>query len=170
MLERSLTYHLSSIVEDAIGNANHIFEVRFGWSVRELRVLRLVRASPGITFTALAQLTKFERSLTSRIVTSLIKAGLITRTNSSVDGRRFTLTATMEGEALCAEAEPLTLDLEQLMLTPLTGEERQRLWAMVERVRAWVQGGYVREVATRYPEVQARKPRVSRSPPKSANG
>ncbi len=47
MLERSLTYLLSSIAEDGIGNANHIFEVRFGWSVRELRVLRLIRGHTG---------------------------------------------------------------------------------------------------------------------------
>ena len=168
MLERSLTYHLSSITEDGIGNANHIFEVRFGWSVRELRVLRLVRETPGITFTVLAEMTKFERSLTSRIVTSLIKAGLIMRANSSVDGRRFTLEATTEGEALCAEADPLTRDLEILMLSPLTEEERQRFMVMVERVRAWVQGGYAREVAARYPEVRARKPRANRSLPQSA--
>jgi DNA-binding MarR family transcriptional regulator len=80
MLDRSLTYHLSAITEDGIGNANHIFEARFGWSVRELRVLRIVRSTPGITFTTLAALTKFDRSLASRLLSSLIKAGLIGRT------------------------------------------------------------------------------------------
>ncbi len=75
MLHRSLTYHLATISEDGIGHAQRIFETRFGWSVREIRVLRLIRSNPGITFTELARQTKFERSLTSRILAKLMKAG-----------------------------------------------------------------------------------------------
>jgi DNA-binding MarR family transcriptional regulator len=160
MLDRSLTYHLSAITEDGIGYANHIFETRFGWSVRELRVLRIVRSTPGVTFTALAALTKFDRSLTSRILSSLIKTGLIERTNSPEDARIFTLKATGKGEALCARADPLTADLEALMLKPLAENEREAFLAMIGRVRTWVQEGYGAEVAKRYPEMGARSPRV----------
>jgi DNA-binding MarR family transcriptional regulator len=160
MLDRSLTYHLSAITEDGIGNANHIFETRFGWSVRDLRVLRLVRSAPGITFTALAALTKFDRSLTSRILSSLIKAGLIERTNSAEDARIFTLKATDEGEALCGLADPLTAELEALMMQPLVENEREAFLAMIGRVRKWVQTGYVQEVARRYPEISPRSARA----------
>lgn len=163
MLDRSLTYHLSAITEDGIGNANHIFEARFGWSVRELRVLRLVRSTPGVTFTVLAAQTKFDRSLTSRILSSLIKAGLIERTNSAEDARIFTLKATSEGEALCARADPLTVDLEALMLQPLAENERKAFLAMIARVRTWIQEGYAQEVATRYPEMGARSQRARKS-------
>ena len=65
MLQQSLTYLLTSIAEEGIGNADRLFQHRFGWKVRELRVLRLVRDRPGITFTELARLTRFERSATS---------------------------------------------------------------------------------------------------------
>jgi DNA-binding MarR family transcriptional regulator len=160
MLERSLTYHLSAITEDGIGNANHIFEARFGWSVRELRVLRVVRSTPGVTFTALAALTKFDRSLTSRILSSLIKAGLIERTNSAEDARIFTLKATGKGEALCGRADPLTAELEALMMQPLAKDEREAFLAMIGRVRTWVQEGYIEEVARRYPEMGARSQRA----------
>jgi DNA-binding MarR family transcriptional regulator len=160
MLDRSLTYHLSAITEDGIGNANHIFETRFGWSVRELRVLRIVRSTPGVTFTALAALTKFDRSLTSRILSSLIKAGLIERTNSAEDARVFTLRATSEGEALCDQADPLTVELESLMLKPLASEEREAFLAMIDRVKTWVQEGYILEVARCYPEMGARSQRA----------
>jgi DNA-binding MarR family transcriptional regulator len=160
MLDRSLTYHLSAITEDGIGNANHIFETRFGWSVRELRVLRIVRSTPGVTFTALAALTKFDRSLTSRILSSLIKAGLIERTNSAEDARVFTLKATVGGEALCGRADPLTSELEALMMQPLAENEREAFLAMIDRVRTWVQEGYVREIGRRYPEVAARSQRA----------
>ncbi len=162
MLDRSLTYNLSAITEDGIGSANHIFETRFGWSVRELRVLRIVRSTPGVTFTALAALTKFDRSLTSRILSSLIKAGLIERTNSAEDARIFTLKSTSDGEALCGRADPLTADLEALMLQPLAENERDAFLAMIDRVRTWVQEGYVQEVARRYPEIGARSQRARR--------
>jgi DNA-binding MarR family transcriptional regulator len=163
MLDRSLTYHLSAITEDGIGNADHIFETRFGWSVRELRVLRIVRSTPGVTFTALAALTKFDRSLTSRILSSLIKAGLIARTNSAEDARIFTLKATAEGESLCARADPLTSELEALIMQPLAENERETFLAMIDRVRTWVQEGYIEEVAKRYPEVAARSQRARKS-------
>jgi DNA-binding MarR family transcriptional regulator len=159
MLDRSLTYHLSSITEDGIGSANHIFETRFGWSVRELRVLRIVRATPRMTFTALAAMTKFERSLTSRILSKLIKAGLVRRTNSPDDARIFALKVTAKGEALCNQADPLTAELEQLMLTPLGADERKAFLAMVSRVMAWVQEGYIREISSRYPEMGAKSAR-----------
>ena len=154
MLDRSLTYFLTSIAEDGIGAANAIFERRFGWSVRELRVLRLVRAEPDMTFTRLAERTKFERTLTSRTLTRLIKAGLIARTNSKLDARVFTLRVTGEGEALCEQADPLTRELEALMLEPLSASERQAFLGMVEQVKNWVQGGYVEEVAARHPEAR----------------
>ena len=154
MLDRSLTYFLTSIAEDGIGAANLIFEKRFGWSVRELRVLRLVRAEPDMTFTRLAERTKFERTLTSRTLTRLIKAGLIARTNSPLDARVFTLQATDDGAALCDQADPLTRELEALMLEPLSAEERAAFLSMVERVKTWVQDGYVAEVAARHTEAR----------------
>jgi DNA-binding MarR family transcriptional regulator len=154
MLARSLTYNLSTIVEDGIGKANHLFEARFGWSVRELRVLRLVRAKPGITFTDLAAATKFERSLTSRILTRLIKAGLIDRTNSDRDARVFTLSATAAGDAVCAQADPMTVELEALVLQPLSDHERLAFVAMIEKVLIWVQSDYAAEVARRFPEAR----------------
>lgn len=159
MLDRSLTYFLTQIAEDGIGAANAVFQARFGWTVRELRVLRLVRENPEMTFTRLAERTKFERTLTSRIVTRLIRAGLIARTNNTNDARVFTLTVTAKGAALCARADPLTEDFEALMLQPLSAAQRKLFLRMLEQMKAWVQGGYVQEVATRHPEAMTRKPR-----------
>ena len=157
MLHRSLTYHLASISDDGIGHAERIFETRFGWNVREIRVLRLIRSNPGITFTELARQTKLERSLTSRILSRLLKAGLVNRTNSPSDARVFTLAATEAGIALCEKADPLSTELEALMLEPLTPEQRENFLRMVDQVRNWVQGGYVEKVAQRFPEVKAKK-------------
>jgi DNA-binding MarR family transcriptional regulator len=151
MLAKSLTYNLSSIVADGIGKSNHLFLSRVGWSVRELRVLRLVRETSGLTFTALAAATKFEKTLTSRILSKLIKAGLIVRHNSEKDARVFTLEVTEAGNEICAKADPLTMELEALILTPLDAHERDALLGMVEKIRAWVQTGYAAEVNARFP-------------------
>lgn len=159
MLRQSLTYTLASIAEEGIGTADRLFRQRFGWDVRELRVLRLVRDTPGITFTALARLTRFERSLTSRILTRMIKAGLIERIGVEGDGRQYTFVMTDAGEGLCAEADPLSLEMEAMMLAPLTAAERESLAGMMETVLAWVTGGYREEVQERFPEAGAGKGR-----------
>ena len=159
MLKQSLTYALASIAEEGIGNADRLFEQRFGCDVRELRVLRLVRDTPGITFTALARLTLFERSATSRILTRMIKAGLIGRIGVEGDGRQYTFVMTDAGERLCAEADPLSLEMEELMLAPLTGEQKETLSEMMDAVLAWVTGGYRARILERFPEAGAPKPR-----------
>ena len=159
MLKQSLTYTLASIAEEGIGNADRLFQERFGWGVRELRVLRLVRHTPGITFTALAMRTRFERSATSRILTRMITAGLIERVGVETDGRQYTFTMTPAGERLCQQADPLSLELEDLMLATLTPAQKARLIAMMETVLAWVTGGYRDEVLARFPEAGAPKPR-----------
>ena len=127
MQKPSLTYSLVTIADNGIGSAARLFDLRFGRSVQEIRVLRLVRDSPGITFTDLARLTRVERSATSRMLTRLIEAGLVLRTGSLEDARRFTLTITRKGQALCAKADPLTEELEALMLEPLTRSAARNL-------------------------------------------
>lgn len=154
MLERSLTYLLSTIVENGIGSANRAFEVRFGLTVRELRVLRVVRDNPGVMFTVIARRTLLERTLTSRIVSKLIKSGFVERSPIPTDARAFALAVTPEGEALCQRADPLTAEFEALMLSPLTAGERDAFLAAAERIRTWIEGGYAREVAIRYPETR----------------
>lgn len=163
MLNRSLTYHLASIAEDGIGNATRIFESRFGWNVYEIRVLRLIRDTPGITFTQLAQLTKFERSATSRTLSRLIKAGLVTRTNSSEDARQFTLMVTDAGTELCEQADPLSLELEAIMLEPLSNGEREEFRRMLATVLAWIRQGYGEKVTQRFPEARGAKAKKARN-------
>ena len=163
MLNRSLTYHLASIAEDGIGNATRIFESRFGWNVYEIRVLRLIRDTPGITFTQLALLTKFERSATSRMLSRLIRAGLVTRTNSLDDARQFTLMVTDARTALCKQADPLSLELEAIMLEPLSVSEREEFRRMLETVLAWIRQGYGEKVAQRFPEARGSKAKKARN-------
>ncbi len=146
MLHQSLTYQLISIAEDALELGRAAFEGRFGLNVHELRVLRLVGDNPGITFTRLAAGTKFARSDTSRILSRLVKAGLIRRKISAEDARRFDLYITAKGTALRAAADPLSLELESLLLKPLPEAERAAFVAALDTLSAWVAGDFDAEM------------------------
>lgn len=169
MLRQSLTYQLVSIAEDAIGQGAALFKSRFGYDVHELRVLRLIDDEPGVTFTALAERTKFERSATSRILTRLVDAGLVRRRADESDARQYRLFSTAKGRALRGRADPLSLELEALMLAPLSEVERTQFLGLLRRIADWVTGDFVGVMASRsappQPAKAARKttPRVSAS-------
>jgi DNA-binding MarR family transcriptional regulator len=152
MLRQSLTYQLVSIAEDAVGQGGTLFKQRFGLDVHELRVLRLIDDEPGATFTALAAKTKFERSATSRILSRLVKSGLIRRRIDANDARHFRLFATPKGKALRIEADPLSLELEAMVLAPLSGDERRQFLAALAKLSDWVKGGFHAEMAKRFPD------------------
>lgn len=152
MLRDSLTYKLASIADGAISDATRLFRSRFGWDVYEIRVLRAIRDNPRVTFTELAAMTRFERSATSRILVRLTKAGLVHREGSEEDARRYLLTLTPAGAGICARADPLTEELEALMLEPLAPADRAKLMTAIETVLAWVHGGYRVEVRKRFPD------------------
>ena len=161
MLKQSLTYMLASIAEKGISGATRIFQNRFGVDIYQLRVLRLIRAQPGITFTELTKVTKIERSATSRMVSQLIKGGLVKRTNSPNDARQFTLEITAAAEALCDEADPLSLELEAQMLAPLTPEQREAFRDTLDVLMKWADTGYSDWIRLRFPEADPMKDRAA---------
>jgi DNA-binding MarR family transcriptional regulator len=152
MLRTSLTYKLVSIAEDALGLGARLFKQRFGLDVHELRVLRLIDDEPGVTFTVLAGRTKFERSATSRILSRLVRSGLVQRRIDDEDARQFRLLATSKGKALRLRADPLSLELEALVLAPLRDEERRQFMAVLTKISDWVHGDFAGEMAKRFPE------------------
>ena len=162
MLKQSLTYMLASISENAIEGATRIFERRFSLDVYQIRVLRLIRDKPGITFTELTKLTKFERSATSRMLSQLSKRGFVVRTNSSLDARQFTLTITQAAQALCEEADPLTVELEAQMLAPFTPVQREAFRESLNVMLEWVDTGYSEWVRLRFPEAAEDKARAKK--------
>lgn len=156
MLSQSFTYQLASIAESAVVPAARLFEQRFGLDVHELRVLRLIDDQPGVTFTALAQQTRFERSATSRILSRLVKAGLVKRAIDDHDARQFRLRATDAGRALRKRADPLSLEIETLILSALTDAEQTQFRRILEKLNLWLNVEFQPELERRYPDA-ARK-------------
>ena len=161
MLSQSFTYQLASIAENAVTPAARLFEHRFGLDVHELRVLRLIDDQPGVTFTVLAQQTRFERSATSRILSRLVKAGLVERAIDDHDARQFRLSATEAGKALRKRADPLSLEIEALILSALSGPEQAQFRKILDKLSLWLNVEFPPELERRYPDA-ARKPSKSR--------
>lgn len=133
-----LTYRLSILAEEAIAANDQIFVRETGCSIRELRVLRLIDDTPGTTFKDIARVTGFERSLTSRLIQSLIAAGLIARENSAEDARVFRLSTTDKGREVRRIARGVSDRLEAILTEPLSPAELDGFNAALERLAVWV--------------------------------
>ena len=158
MLRESLTYQLASISEDAVTPAARLFERRFGLDVHELRVLRLIDDQPGVTFTILARQTRFERSATSRILSRLVKASLIQREINDDDARQFRLHVTAAGKALRERADPLSLEIEKLILSALPQSEQVELRRILDKLSDWLKAEFIPVLESRYPDAAPTKP------------
>ena len=134
-----LTYRLNLLSRLAIEANDQIFRDKTGLSILEIRVLRLVDDNPGITFVELNKVVHLERSKTSRLIQSLVKAGLLARVNDSSDARRFALHCTAEGRALRNRARALADGLESILFHTFTAEQRSAFEAQLGGLLDWVQ-------------------------------
>lgn len=132
-----LTYRLDVVAEKAIAANDEIFVRETGRRIRELRVLRLIDDMPGTTFAEIAKLTGLERSLTSRIIQILLKAGHIRREASKDDARVYLLMTTETGKEVRKVARELSDRLEAVLQEPFTEEELTMLNQMLERLGRW---------------------------------
>ncbi len=135
---KRLTYLLEIIADEAIAGNDAIFLQELGYSIREIRVLRIVDDTPGITFVDVWEKSGLERSLTSRILQKLLGDGLLARTSSGTDARKYHLSTTALGQDLRQRGRGLSDELEALLLAPFPPDDRARLFQQIERLGLWV--------------------------------
>lgn len=135
---RRLTFILDIIAKEAISANDDIFRDKLGYTIRELRVLRIVDDNPDVTFVDICSLTGLERSLVSRILQTLIRDGLLSRASSSDDARKYHLSTTASGKQVRAEGRRISDELEEVLLGPFTGAERDQMFDLLERLGLWV--------------------------------
>lgn len=133
-----LTYRLELVAQEAISANDEIFLRETGFRIRELRVLRLIDDTPGTTFAEIAKATGLERSLTSRIIRTLLGDGLIARENSLEDARVFLLTTTPKGQNIRRIARQLSDRLEVVLTEPLSEQELATLDGILDRLGSWI--------------------------------
>jgi DNA-binding MarR family transcriptional regulator len=142
---KRLTYLLEVIADEAIAGNDAIFLRELGCSIREIRVLRIVDDNPGITFVEIWEKSGLERSLTSRILQKLIGDGLLFRTSSGTDARKYHLSTTPKGQELRQRGRVMSDALEALLLAPFSPADRTRLFDQIERLGSWVRSDDYRQ-------------------------
>ncbi|HQU11917.1 MAG TPA: MarR family winged helix-turn-helix transcriptional regulator, partial [Acidiphilium sp.] len=93
----------------------------------------------------------------------LIKAGYVRRKTDARDARQFQLTATAKARALRERADPLTADIEALVLSVLPAAKRRQFLEMLDALAGWLQADFARILAERYPELASPARRARRA-------
>jgi DNA-binding MarR family transcriptional regulator len=151
---KRLTYLLEIIANEAIAGNDAIFLRELGYSIREVRVLRIVDDTPGITFVDVWDKSGLERSLTSRILQKLIGNGLLLRTSSGSDARKYHLSTSEAGKAIRQRGKAVSDALEGLLLATFPPEDRLRLFEQIERLGQWVRSDDYKRALHDYPATQ----------------
>lgn len=82
----------------------------------------------------LAERVALDRSTAADVVARLVRRGLVERTKDSADGRRNLLRLTESGQAAHENLVRRTERMIEILLTPLHGDEREQLLALLSRV------------------------------------
>jgi len=100
-----------------------------GLSIAEWRVLAVLAGSGPQRQTDISQLTSIETSTMSRLVSRLIRAGLLSRSRNVQNGREVVVRLTTQGVKAVAQMTPVAVDLEAQAIRGL----RQRELTSVKR-------------------------------------
>ncbi|WP_310498211.1 MarR family transcriptional regulator [Sandarakinorhabdus sp.] len=132
-----LPYQLS-VASNAVSRAVALgsdYELRFGLSATEWRVLAAVTASGSATQTEVAAITAMDKMSVSRAVAGLTQRRLLTRTPHQGDRRTLWLEPTIEGRRIHDIVAPQALEVEAGLLALFTADEAAALRAALVRLR-----------------------------------
>jgi DNA-binding MarR family transcriptional regulator len=107
---------------------------RHGLSIAEWRVLAVLASNGGQRQIDLADLTSTEASTLSRLVSRLIRVGLVTRTRSANSNREVVVKLSPKGSVLVGRLIPIALDYEQAAIGNLSAQELAVLKRCLRRV------------------------------------
>ncbi|CAJ93180.1 transcriptional regulator, MarR-family [Cupriavidus necator H16] len=113
---------------------SRVYEEKFGVSLRDIRLLRMIGSAPGITMGQLVQQSAIEKTLASKLVGALVKRDLVQREISTEDARQVCLFLSEAGVDLVRRAEPLGIELEAGFLHCLTPAEIDALRATLVKL------------------------------------
>lgn len=132
-----VSYRLEAVSKAARDAAEEVYRRECGLGIRPLRVLRLLVETPEVTVSEIVETTMFERSLVSRLIGELVRAGLAQRRICEIDARQIRLSATPDGAALVARAYILGDALNEDLLSVLTPQERASFDRCLGKLMTW---------------------------------
>jgi DNA-binding MarR family transcriptional regulator len=127
--------------------AKHIAK-RFGISLPEWRVLRMLSVAPDTTVSYIAEASQLDKGLISRSVTSLTERGYVARSDRPGDRRSFTVRLTRRGRALHDRILPISQARQRRLIGCLTERERKTFYRALDKIEALVrtQGSFTGDV------------------------
>ena len=131
-----VTFRLDVLTAIAKNDASLVYERECSVSLKDLRVLRFVALEPGLVQGRLATLCYLEKTSTSKMVTALVKRGLLRRKIGSEDARQVRLHLTAHGQRVVDRCEVLGREIEGKMMSVLSEQERRVFEHCVERITA----------------------------------
>jgi len=134
-----LTFRLDRLSEMTKRAASEFYEREFGLGARDLRVLRFTGLEPGLTLTRLIELTMLEKTVTSKLVTSLARQGLLRRQIGEQDARQVNLFLTDKGRSLVARSYERGNAMETLLLSTLSDAEVKTLSRCIDKLTSALQ-------------------------------
>jgi len=103
-------------------------------SIAMWRVLAALASSGGQRQIDLADLTSIDSSTLSRLVTRLVRLGLVTRTRSASSNREVAIKLSPKGDALVAQLIPVALEYERVAIAGLSPQDLAVLKRCLRRI------------------------------------
>lgn len=130
-----LPYQLSLASNAVSGRIAVEYRQRWGLSIPEWRVMAVLGDLGALTQRDLTKRTLMDKVAVNRACKGLEERALAQREPNESDGRSHLLDLTGEGRAMHAEIMPLAMEIERVMFSGFSDEERALFRTLLERAR-----------------------------------
>ena len=159
------SFRLQLLAKLAQRHADADYQRKIGLSILQCRILGLVGSAGEMSFREICRDTGVEKSHASRLVASLIEAGLFAKHNDPDDQRSFIVKPTAKGRKLHREIYRVAVERNDRWLQVLPKDKRDVFFACID---ALMQQSRKLAVKVKSPELPART-RAKVSQPKRAS-
>jgi DNA-binding MarR family transcriptional regulator len=128
-----------ALVDDFVGRAL----ARRHLSIAMWRVLAVLSNDGGQRQIDLAGKTSIDVSTLSRVVTRLVKMGLVTRTRSATNSREVVVRLTTKGVAVLADAIPKAVAAEQIAIAGVSAKDLAAIKRILRQMYRNLEGAQV---------------------------
>ena len=129
-----LNFRIEVLNHIAKQTASEAYRRHCGVTLNDLRILRLVGHHAGISQGPLAKLAYIEKTMVSKLITGLVKRGLVERRIGVDDARQVNLFLTPEGETLLARADVIGAHMNRSLVSVLSPEEQEIFERCIEKL------------------------------------
>ncbi len=136
VLDEMITYRLARLQARLNAQATRILKENGGLTLTQWRILVLLDLRGEANLAQLVRETKFDKAQLSRAVKTMLQNGLLTSKANETDQRQILLAMTGTGRAAFEKALPHMRGRQQILLASLSRQQREDLFAALDRIEA----------------------------------